>query len=61
VNIFQRASSSVTPSTPSIVEPVQALINSLPASEKLLTTVEYADCVTPELPVRPDKLFHNVS
>jgi hypothetical protein len=38
-NILHLALASVTPSTPSIVEPVQALIKFLPACEKLLTIV----------------------
>ena len=42
-NILQRAFSLVTPFAPSIVEPVHALMKSLPACERAFTVVK-VDC-----------------
>ena len=60
-NILQRAFSLVTPFTPSIVEPVHALIKSLPACERAFTVVNVDCCVIAEEPVRPVTEAHNAS
>ena len=60
---LQEAFVSSYPSTPDIVDVVQALINVIPSDELLLTVVPKLDITTvgPPGPVAPVALFHNVS
>jgi len=60
VTILHLAVEAVSPATPSIVDPVQALIRACPAAERLFTVVVYSVTVIAEAPVSPVTLPNNV-